>query len=135
MNEFEALKILHDSKLPVPKPFFQNRHVIVMSFMEGQELAEIKYLKNPEKILNNILNFIYLSFKNYDIIHSDLSEFNIMINKKLKILVFDFPQWISSDHPQYIYYLKRDIINIMDFFRRKFKIKRNVDDIVKKFEI
>ena len=122
-KEFEALKTLYDAKFPVPEPIFQNRHTIVMSFINnGKLLSELNYLKNPNKVLDKILDFIFLSFKNYDIIHADLSEFNIMMTKKSKFLIFDFPQWISSEHPQYVHYLKRDIVNILDFFRRKFDI-------------
>jgi RIO kinase 2 len=134
-REFEALEILYNGKLSVPEPIFQNRHVIVMSFINGQLLVEINYLEEPELILNKILDFIYDSFKNYDIIHSDLSEFNIMITDNNEILVFDFPQWISSDHPQYEYYLKRDIFNTIDFFRRRFGITADLEQIYEKFGI
>ena len=134
-KEFEALKILHKGGLPVPRPIFHNRHIIVMSFMNGKLLANINYLKTPNKVLNKILDFIYLAFKNFNIIHSDLSEFNIMILNEQKLLIFDFPQWISADHPQYLFYLKRDIFNILNFFRRKFNIIIDKKEIFDKFEI
>jgi len=106
-----------------------------MSFINGVELASVKHLKEPEKLLNRILDFIYLSFKNHDIIHSDLSEFNIMITDKLELLIIDFPQWISSKHPQYIYYLKRDIINVLEFFRKKFQIHKDINKIMLEYNL
>jgi len=134
-REYEALKILYEGGLQVPRPIFHNRHVIVMSFIDGVLLAEIINLKKPEKLLNKILDFIYISYMDYNIIHSDLSEFNIMLTDEKNFLIFDFPQWISNEHPQYIYYLKRDIINILNFFSRKFKIKTNPNEIFEKFGI
>jgi RIO kinase 2 len=58
-----------------------------------------------------------------------------MITDNNEILVFDFPQWISSDHPQYEYYLKRDIFNTIDFFRRRFGITADLEQIYEKFGI
>ncbi|MBD3228532.1 MAG: serine/threonine protein kinase [Candidatus Lokiarchaeota archaeon] len=134
-REYEAMNILYSGGLSVPKPIFQNRHSIVMSFMNGELLSNINYLDKPQKILNKIFDFIYLSFNNHDIIHSDLSEFNIMVTDDLEVIIFDFPQWISSDHPQYTFYLKRDIFNIANFFRRKFKVITELNNIYEKFEI
>lgn len=103
--------------------------------MDGELLSNINYLEKPKKVLNKIFDFIYISFKTHDIIHSDLSEFNIMVTDKLDIIVFDFPQWISSNHPQYTFYLKRDIFNIANFFRRKFNVITELSEIYKKFDI
>ncbi|MHA1270243.1 MAG: RIO1 family regulatory kinase/ATPase domain-containing protein [Candidatus Helarchaeota archaeon] len=135
IREFDAMKILYHGNLPVPKPIFHNRHVIVMSLINGKLLADIRFLNKPEKILNKILDFIYLAFNKFDVIHSDLSEFNIMIDKNQNVLIFDFPQWINSKNPQFKYYLKRDIINILDFFRRKFQIIIDEELIFNKFNV
>ena len=73
------------------------------------------------------------AFINAKIIHGDLSEYNIIITPDLEVKIIDWPQWMAADHPNYKFYLKRDIENILRFFRRKYDIKRNENEIMSEF--
>ena len=35
---------------------------------------------------------------NYGLIHSDLNEFNLILNSKDKVTLIDFPQMVSTSH-------------------------------------
>jgi len=121
-REYEALSILYPLKIAVPKPYGQNRHIVVMSNIVGDDLYTIKDLPHADKIFDIILKNVKKSYQKANIIHGDLSEFNIIITPKLKPLIIDWPQWVSTTHPNAFFYLKRDITNICVFFEKKFHI-------------
>ncbi|MFB0543981.1 MAG: RIO1 family regulatory kinase/ATPase, partial [Candidatus Bathyarchaeia archaeon] len=61
-REFEALRKVHQVGVAVPRPINQNRHIIVMGFIEGFELSEIGEVENPEEVLNEILENVRLAY-------------------------------------------------------------------------
>ncbi|KAG8897376.1 hypothetical protein FRB99_008201 [Tulasnella sp. 403] len=55
------------------------------------------------------------------LIHGDFNEFNILIHQDtLEPVVIDFPQMVSTRHPDAEYYFERDVECIRRFFRRRF---------------
>ncbi len=132
-KEFEALEKIHPLKLNTPKPIGYNRHVIVMSYLRGKELVYFKSIRNPQKIFNRIIKQMKTIFQKVDMIHGDLGEFNIVLDEKGNILIIDWVQWVSRDHPNAFSLLERDIINICHFFLKKFNIESNVEEILKDF--
>ena len=130
-KEYQALKILYPEGISVPKPIFHNRHVVVMSALNGKPLFEVRELSEPEKVLNEILDNIKRAYA-IGIIHGDLSEYNVIIDLDTEnITIIDWPQWISANHPQAYFYIKRDLLNILKFFRRKFKVTKRIEDCMK----
>jgi len=122
-KEFEALKQLHPHRITVPEPISQNRHAVVMGMIEGAELAKYKEIPNPKKTLNEILLNIRKAYAEANVIHADLSEFNIILQPNGHILIIDWPQYVRKDHPNAEQLLERDVQNIVHFFKRKFKTK------------
>jgi RIO kinase 1 len=59
-------------------------------------------------------------FTKSNLIHSDLSPFNILFNDDNPILI-DLGQAVLKDHPQAVSFLHRDIKTMQKFFNR-FKI-------------
>ncbi|MBN1682231.1 hypothetical protein JW865_01600, partial [Candidatus Bathyarchaeota archaeon] len=86
-KEYKALKKMITIGDFVPKPIDYNRHIIIMEYIDGVPLSDIKSLNNPEKCLNEIIQKIFLTYKN-GIIHNDLSKYNILIieNEDIKII-------------------------------------------------
>jgi RIO kinase 2 len=117
-NEYEALRIVHKGGVSSPEPFAQNRHCVVMQIIEGIQLSEVIELDYPREYLIDILENIRKAVK-VGVIHTDLSEFNILVTAKGKIWLIDWPQYIMLDHPNSIEMLERDIRNIVYFFQRK----------------
>ena len=120
-REYLALKTLHPH-VSVPLPVAQTRHAVVLSLIEGLILNRTP-LAAPEKTLDEILENVRKAYR-AGIIHSDLSEYNILVENERCILI-DWPQWIGTDHPNAASIVERDIGNILAFFKRKYKIRRD----------
>ena len=130
IREYYALNKLYSLKIKVPKPLFQNRHVLVMEYINGIPLSEKKELKNPKKIFVSILDNIKKAYKDAKIVHGDLSVFNILITqKKENSIIIDWPQWIPATHPSSRAILLRDIGNIINFFMKKYGLDISLDVI------
>ncbi|MFX0052657.1 MAG: RIO1 family regulatory kinase/ATPase, partial [Candidatus Hermodarchaeota archaeon] len=98
-REFTALNSLFYQKISVPKPIVQNRHVVAMEIVTGQDLYRIKKneFSSEEVILElfeNILHEIEGAYKK-GYIHGDLSEYNIRLDEDNYPVLFDWPQYIE----------------------------------------
>jgi RIO kinase 2 len=118
-KEFEALKLVYPQKVAVPKPISQNRHAIAMSAIEGAELAQWREIPKPEKVLDEILRNIRKAYLKAGVVHADLSEYNVILKPDMRILIIDWPQYVTKEHPNAQQLLKRDVENILKFFKRK----------------
>lgn len=128
-REYTALTLLHPIGVAVPKPISWNRHVVVMSIIEGIPLYECPELDSPREVFNEIIDNIKRAFKDAGIVHGDLSEYNVVIQEGDRVLIIDWPQWVPSIHPSAPLLLKRDILILSKFFRRKYKVDLNVESI------
>ena len=126
-KEYEALRLVYPKGVAVPKPMGQNRHVIVMSAIEGAELAQYREISNPRKVLLEILRNVREAYLKAGVIHADLSEYNIILKPDTNILIIDWPQYVTKDHPNAQMLLKRDIENVIAFFKRKHLLEANVE--------
>jgi len=124
MREYEALTRLHPD-VSVPLPIDQNRHTVVMGLICGPSLNRCR-LENPVQVLDEILENTKKAYR-LGIIHSDLSEFNIMMDDG-KCVIIDWPQWISPDHENAEAILGRDINNILTYFKRKYNLDYPYED-------
>ena len=127
-KEYEALNLLYP-KVHVPTPIGHNRHVVVTSYIHGVPLYEIKELDDPEALLKSIIEDIRTAY-NIGVIHGDLSEYNVIVNiETFEYVIIDWPQWVSTAHPSAELLLKRDIRNVLNFFRRRFNIRLDFDSV------
>jgi RIO kinase 2 len=122
-KEFRALELLFPYKVAVPAPIGQNRHVVAMGMIEGAELAEWKQIRKPEKVLKEILRNVRKAYVKTGVIHADLSEYNVILKPNMHILIIDWPQYITKDHPNAKELLTRDVENILHYFKRKHMLK------------
>ncbi len=126
-KEYEALRLVYPKGVAVPKPMSQNRHAIAMGAIEGAELAEWREIPKPEKVLKEILSNIRRAYLKAGVIHADLSEYNIILKPDNHILIIDWPQYVTKKHPNAQQLLRRDIENIITFFKRKHLLKIRTD--------
>ena len=116
--EYRALKSMQEAGVSVPEPIDQNRHVIVMQFIQGTKLSDIISLDEPQLFLDDILEDVRLAYK-AGVIHTDLSEYNILVDGDGEVWVIDWPQYTSTDHPNAEELLERDVGNVVYYFQRK----------------
>jgi len=127
-KEFQALKLVFQHGVAVPEPISQNRHVLVMGMIEGAELAEYKEIPEPKKVLKEILRNVRKAYLKARVIHADLSEYNVILKPDMHILIIDWPQYVTKEHPNAQQLLTRDVKNILRFFRRKHMVKAKLKE-------
>ncbi|MFW9935146.1 MAG: RIO1 family regulatory kinase/ATPase [Candidatus Thorarchaeota archaeon] len=129
-REFSALRKLQKVGGQVPHPIAVNRHVIVMSKISGQLLLDVMDFKKPQIVFERIIQQVKLAYEEAEIVHGDLSEYNIFVDEEDQIILFDWPQWQPLTHPNALWLLKRDITNVATFFRRRFRLQYDVNEIL-----
>ena len=138
-REYEALNELFKAGVSVPKPIAQNRHIVAMHIVTGQDLYRIKKseFETEDDILTlfeNILNELEKAVK-HGYIHGDLSEYNIRLNEDDYPVFFDWPQYIKTESDQAKRILTRDVNNILNYFKKKFQMttKIDIDELLLKY--
>lgn len=122
--EMEALHRLHQAGVYVPKPIEISRTAILMEYI-GDDYQIANQLKDEELfdlktryLFKKIISYIQQMF-NLDIVHGDLSAYNILVWKN-KPVIIDFPQFIDPcNHAQAFDLLYRDVENVCNFFAKK----------------
>uniref|UniRef100_A0A6P7FE78 Serine/threonine-protein kinase RIO2 n=1 Tax=Diabrotica virgifera virgifera TaxID=50390 RepID=A0A6P7FE78_DIAVI len=118
-KEFAYLKALYERKFPVPKPIDFNRHCVVMELINGTLLNHVQEVENIDSLYDDLMNLI-IRFADSGVIHGDFNEFNIILNAEEKPIIIDFPQMISTEHPNAEYFFNRDVNCVKDFFKKRF---------------
>jgi len=124
--EYRALKSMHEAGVSVPEPIDQNRHVIVMQFIQGTQLSDIISLDEPRLFLDDILEDVRLAYR-AGVIHTDLSEYNILVDGEGEVWIIDWPQYTSTDHPNAEELLERDVGNVVYYFQRKYGLEYDLE--------
>ncbi|XP_061624087.1 serine/threonine-protein kinase RIO2 [Phyllopteryx taeniolatus] len=119
MKEFAYMKALYDRGFPVPKPVDYNRHAVVMELINGYPLCQVHELQDTPALYSEFMELI-VKLANHGLIHGDFNEFNLMLNDQDHITVIDFPQMVSTSHPNAEWYFDRDVKCIRDFFARRY---------------
>ena len=60
--------------------------------------TQINEVEDVEALYNDLMNLI-VSLGNAGVIHGDFNEFNIMVTQDAKPILIDFPQMVSTSHP------------------------------------
>ncbi len=120
-KEFKNLHSAFEAGVSVPKPITVRRNVLIMEFVgengvSAPLLREIS-LKNPGRIYRQILANVKRLYRKAGLVHADLSEYNVMIWKGKPVL-FDVSQAVSREHPMASEFLRRDLENIVRYFKR-----------------
>ncbi len=117
-REYEILEALYPD-VSVPRPIDQNRHVIVMEKMDGVELSRTKL--TDDQVLGVLELLLDELAGAYDAgyVHADMSEYNVFISED-GVRIFDWPQAVPTDHQNAREFLRRDLRNILGYFRRKY---------------
>eukprot|EP01134_Creolimax_fragrantissima_P003046 CFRG3046T1 len=118
-KEYAFMTALYEANFPVPRPVDHNRHAIVMELCAGYPLHQIHDLKDVAKTYDQLMALL-LRLGNNGLIHGDFNEFNIMCNDDDTMTLIDFPQMVSTSHPNAEWYFDRDVTGVREFFKRRF---------------
>jgi RIO kinase 1 len=122
--EFSALQGLHGRSLPVPRPFHRTDCALAMDFVgdcEGgvsPQLVHARLGKDEAAGLYDRLVAAIVEMLRADIIHGDLSPYNILFHEG-RLMVIDFPQAIDARyHSQAFTMFVRDLANVSAWFAK-----------------
>jgi len=136
-KEFKNLTKATEVGVSVPKPIAYEKNVLLMEFIGVDGIAAQK-IKDVERELNKteimatfeeIVGYIRTLYRDAKLVHSDLSEYNILYFGGLVLI--DMAQAVPLEHPKAEQFLQRDVDNIVNFYS-KLGLKRNSPEILKK---
>jgi RIO kinase 1 len=120
-KEFRNLEQAFRAKVRVPKPLAVKNNVLVMEFIgkDGLSAPSLKEEKpeDPERMYGVLLTYLQRLYRKADLVHGDLSEYNVMVWRGKPVL-FDMGQSVPSSHPLARFLLERDLVNLNKFFSR-----------------
>lgn len=132
-REFRNLMKAREAGVKVPTPIAFSNNVLVMEFI-GDEQPALRLKDQPAKNMKKFFDLVILNmkklYKNAELVHADLSAFNIL-NYKDKPVFIDFSQATTIKDPNSSEYLERDINNVCTFFK-KHGINTETSDVRKK---
>jgi len=134
-KEFRNLEQASRANVRAPKPIAVKDNVLVMEFI-GKHGINASSLKeqlpsNPERVYNTLLTYLERLYRKAELVHGDLSEYNIMMWKG-KPVIFDVSQAVPTSHPMAKFFLQRDLANVNRFFSRLSVKVLSVDEAYKK---
>ncbi|KAF0311464.1 Serine/threonine-protein kinase RIO2 [Amphibalanus amphitrite] len=121
-KEFSYMKALHERGFPVPRPIYQNRHAVLMSIVHGEPLCELRDLSDPRRLYGECMELM-IRLAECGVIHCDFNEFNLMVTDEEHIILIDFPQMVSTSHPNAEHLFQRDVECLRRFFARRFRFE------------
>jgi RIO kinase 1 len=137
-HEWATLKTLHAAGADVPEPLAQSSGAILLEFV-GDEDAAAPLLKTvklstseAEVVFERLLDNVQLWLA-YDIVHGDLSPYNVLYRGDSYVTVIDFPQAVDPRvNTNAFHLLLRDIENLARFFER-FGVSRDAFSLAERY--
>jgi RIO kinase 1 len=122
-KEMRNYRRIWNAGILCPQPVLLKQHVLVMEFLgsDGWPSPRLKDAVLTEKRLREayvqcilIVRHMYQRCK---LVHGDLSEYNLLWHRQ-QVYVIDVSQSVETDHPSALDFLRKDVANINDFFRK-----------------
>ncbi|KAI1822669.1 RIO1 family-domain-containing protein [Xylaria intraflava] len=128
-KEFRNLRRIHSAGIACPEPIHLKLHVLVMSFLgdrKGWAYPRLRDANIPSDSSEQVWTTLYFQllgimrrlYQVCKLVHADLSEYNILYHEK-QLYIIDVSQSVEHDHPRSLEFLRMDIKNTGDFFRRQ----------------
>ncbi|PUA33043.1 MAG: hypothetical protein B9J98_02960 [Candidatus Terraquivivens tikiterensis] len=135
-REFGNLKKAYEADVPVPKPYFVEKNVLGMQFL-GKDGIRYPTLEETdlepddyEKIYPMVIENMKKLYQKAELIHADMSQYNIFVTDVLSIYFIDLSQAVHISHPLAEAFLERDVRNITKFFEKKGVSVRPPEEVI-----
>jgi RIO kinase 1 len=124
-KELRNLKRLHGAGIPCPEPLHLRLHVLVMDFLGDRKGWPAPRLRDAgiqgheewDRCYLEMLSIMWRMYQVCKLVHADLSEYNVLYHEG-HLWVIDVSQSVELNHPRTFEFLRMDIKNVTDFFRR-----------------
>lgn len=128
-KEFRNLRRIYHAGIPCPEPITLKLHVLVMGFLGDKKGWAYPRLRDAvltgddveqqwRRLYLQLLGVMRKMYQVCRLVHADLSEYNILYHEAC-LYIIDVSQSVEPDHPRSLEFLRMDIKNVGDFFRRK----------------
>ncbi len=136
-KEHEILSQCFAERMNVPTPIGRVGNYLTMRLIgDGREpapqLRDVR-LEDPEEALDQVLDQYLIMYSKVHYVHGDLSGYNILWWDN-KPWIIDVPQavrigaWTDMNAASSL--LRRDIVNLLSYFKRYYNIRRDPDHIL-----
>jgi len=135
-REYRNLMKAREAGVSVPTPMVYRNNVLVMEYIGDEIIAQQlknSIPKNIEGFLKKLVTELKKLYNGAGLVHADLSEFNILNYKETPVLI-DFSQSTMKKSNNSDELLKRDIKNIIRFFK-KIGLKTDKKDILNRITL
>lgn len=123
-KEVRNLKRIYLNGIKTPIPLLLKSNLIIMELIGNGEKpaprlkdAEVGNKEDYNDIYIEAISIMKVMYNNCKLVHSDYSEYNLLYFNKC-LYVIDVAQAVENDHPNALTFLKRDCININNFFKK-----------------
>ncbi|GFT70018.1 hypothetical protein NPIL_540841 [Nephila pilipes] len=123
-KEMRNLSRIYNAGIPCPQPILLKSPVLVMTFIgkNGIPAPLLKDVDLDEDKYNTLYIDCICMMKNLyskcNLIHADLSEYNLLYLDG-QIVTIDVSQSVEPDHPYAMEFLRKDCVNISEYFKKK----------------
>jgi len=132
-KEFKNLQVAEAVGVRVPRPIAFNKNILIMEYIgkppdPAPTFAETEV---DESDYDWTFDTIGVLWKKARLVHADFSEFNVFKTEAERVL-FDMGSAVLTSHPQAMEFLKRDVANMVRFFKKRGVSKLDSGSIVEK---
>jgi len=134
-KEFRNLTEARGAGVRVPKPVYAHENIIVMEFLGNGGVPSPILREVPKEWLtldlyNDLMGGVGSLYRACGLVHADLSEYNVMLHG-WKPYMIDFGQAVPKVHPMADEFLRRDVGNVVKFFKKAGHDVPGVEDVLK----
>lgn len=114
---------IHTAGIPSPRLILLRSHVLLMEFMgqDGWPALRLKdanlSVSKARELYRSVLVSVGRMFHKCKLVHGDLSEYNMLFYQG-DVFIIDVSQSVEHDHPHALEFLKKDLFNVTEFFRK-----------------
>lgn len=135
-KEFRNVSLCHKHQMSVPYMYKVFNNVIIMDYIEGGMLKDVD-LQNPKEFFELLKEQLKIMKHQAKLIHGDLSEFNIMVENELPIII-DWGQGMSikneTDYDELKDLYIRDIKNICHYMNKRYGLGLDYEEVIKEID-
>ncbi|WP_457619473.1 RIO1 family regulatory kinase/ATPase domain-containing protein [Methanopyrus sp.] len=132
LREFSRLRRAYEAGVRVPEPYDARPGLIVMEYIPGEPLYRTPDLDDPRSILEDLLDQIVRLAVDAELVHGDLSAFNVLVGDDGVPYIIDLSEAVKVKEPGAFEKLRRDVKNLVSFFERRYGVSADVDGVVKR---
>lgn len=130
-KEFKNLQLANSAGVRVPKPLAFLKNILLMEYIGNPPEPAPTFAESEvdESDYDWTFDTVGRLWKSAKLVHGDFSEFNVFKFGGERVL-FDMGSAVLSSHPQAEELLKRDVSNMVRFFRKRGINKGDADSLM-----